>query len=424
MRKKTQRTLSFGVIGLAILAVAGCSSEESTEEATVPVQQVRVIAAKTGTLDTSRVASVTLAPERQIMAVVGGQVGGRVERIYKREGETVTAGEVVVQIDETTARLQVQQAQTQLQSARVQLAQAERQVQGAIDQAQIGFEAARTGLAIQEQSYAQGEKLLEAGGISPLELQGMKAQLDQARLAVQQAQDGLARAQRADTEQIAVIRLQVQAAQSAVELAQSNLDETTVEAPFGGTITELFTEEGQMVGSGTQIFALADIDPLLAVFRLPPEDAARLPVGSLVDIRYGGRTFQTPIIRNAGAPSVRDRLVQLTAALENSNIPAGSVAQVAYGLDLAQGTLIPSGAVQILEGKSYVYVVGGSEQETKAERKEVAVLAETGGTMAISGIEKGTQIIYPVPTTLRPDTTIKVIETATNSEPPSAQETE
>jgi hypothetical protein len=107
-----------------------------------------------------------------------------------------------------------------------------------------------------------------------------------------------------------------------------------------------------------------------------------------------------------------------------SNIPAGSVAQVAYGLDLAQGTLIPSGAVQILEGKSYVYVVGGSEQETKAERKEVAVLAETGGTMAISGIEKGTQIIYPVPTTLRPDTTIKVIETATNSEPPSAQETE
>ena len=94
------------------------------------------------------------------------------------------------------------------------------------------------------------------------------------------------------------------------------------------------------------------------------------------------------------------------------------------GLDLAQGTLIPSGAVQILEGKSYVYVVGGTEQETKAERKEVAVLAETGGTMAISGIESGDQVIYPVPTTLRPDTTIKVIETATSSEPPSAQETE
>lgn len=423
MRKRTRKSLSLGLVGLAVVVLASCSSEEETEETTVPVQQVRAVLAQSGSLDVSRVTSVSLTPERQIVAVVGGQVGGRVERIYKREGQTVNAGEMVAQIDQTTARLQLQQAQTQLQSAQVQLAQAQRQVQEGINQAQIALEAAQTNLTIQEQNYAQGEKLLEAGGISPIELQGMRAQLDQARLAFQQAQDGLDRAQRAESEQIALLRLQVQAAQSAVELAQNNLDETVIEAPFGGTVTELFTEEGQMVGPGTQIFALADSNPLLAVFRLPPEDAARLPVGSLVEIRYAGQSFSAPVIRNASVPSLRDRLVQLTAALENSNIPPGSVGQVVYDLDLAQGILIPSGAVQILEGKTYVYTVGGNEQEPKAERKEVSVLAETGGSMALSGLEPGALVIYPVPATLRPDTTVQVVGPEASKEP-EPQETE
>jgi HlyD family secretion protein len=83
--------------------------------------------------------------------------------------------------------------------------------------------------------------------------------------------------QRADTK--------VQQAQVALELAQINLAEGTLLAPFDGTVTSLGAIPGEFVGSDQGVVTLATLDDLqLETTDLSERDIARVKVGAPVSI--------------------------------------------------------------------------------------------------------------------------------------------
>ncbi|HLR46199.1 MAG TPA: efflux transporter periplasmic adaptor subunit, partial [Deinococcales bacterium] len=99
------------------------------------------------------------------------------------------------------------------------------------------------------------------------------------------------------------------------------------------------------------------------------------------------------------------RMVNLTAELEedSAGIPGGSVASLPYEIVLAEGALLPAGAVR---GGDEVLV----EQDGRAESLAVTVLAETGGQVAVSGLPEDARVIYPLPADLRPGTAVRIVD--------------
>lgn len=395
-----------------LLVACGPSADEPTPEATPAaveaprevVRRVRVVTAESGTLASTRSTSVTIEPAQESQVAAG--TTGRVEAVLVREGGVVAAGQPVVRLDAEALRLQVANARTSLESARVNLASAEQSSIEGQEQARVSLTSAEANLRLAEQQYAQSKALFEAGGLAQTALTQAEAGLEQARAGYQQAQNAVAQSGRSGSENLALLRLQVEGAQTQLAQAQSALDDAVITAPFAGEVADVMVEEGEFVAAGSPAFRLVSTERQLATFSVPPQDAALLTRQGTIHIPYGGLDYAAQIIRSAPVPG-QSRLVNLTAEVypSETRIPIGTVTQLDYPVELAQGVRLPAGSVQAGAGRSFVLVA----EEGRAVRRDVRIVAEVGGEAVVQGVEVGTEVIFPLPADLRPGATITVM---------------
>lgn len=387
-----------------VAAQAPEGNQDNSQTGSEPARQVRVVTVEEGVLSTSRSTSVNIDPAQESTVAAG--TSGQVANIIQREGSTVTVGDVVMQLDDTNLRLQADNAALAVERARVDLRSAELASSENQSQAQAALRAAETNLQLAETRYQEGQALLTAGGISSTEVTSLEANLQQARSSFQQASNAYARSLRANEEGLALARIAVQNAQNTLDQAREALADANITAPFTGEIAEILVEEGEFIGAGSPAFRIASSEEQLARFSVPPSDADNLVAQGIIYIPYNGLDYAAQIIRDSQV-SGQSRLVDITARLYQSEtrIPIGTVTQLPYQLDLAEGGLLPSGAVQAEAGSNFVYVI----EDERAQRQNVDILAEAGGQVALSGIDIGRDVIFPVPADLRAGTRVNVI---------------
>lgn len=387
-----------------VAAQAPEGNQNDNQTSQEPARQVRVVTVEQGVLSTSRSTSVTIDPAQESTVAAG--TSGQVANITQREGSTVNDGNVVIQLDDTNLRLQADNAALAVERARVDLRSAELASSEDQSQAQAALRAAETNLQLAETRYQEGQALLTAGGISSTEVTSLEANLQQARSSFQQASNAYSRSLRANEEGLALARIAVQNAQNTLDQAREALADADITAPFTGEIAEILVEEGEFIGAGSPAFRIASSEEQLARFSVPPSDADNLVEQGIVYIPYNGLDYAAQIIRNSQV-SGQSRLVDITAQLYQSEtrIPIGTVTQLPYQLDLAEGGLLPSGAVQAEAGNNFVYVI----ENERAQRQNVDILAEAGGQVALSGIEIDREVIFPVPADLRAGTRVNII---------------
>ena len=376
---------------------------ETTKEETV--RSVRVIVANEGTLTAQKSASVTIAPKQESSVASGAT--GRVEEILKREGGRVEEGEVVIRLDDNNVSLQVQNAQLTLDAAKINLEKATRATTEGGGQIEIALRSAQTNYDVLKKQYEESLELFDVGGVSQNQLDQLSAQLTQTESTLVQLQNSLAQNQRASTEDLSLLQLQISQAETALSQANDALNETQIRAPFAGEISQVFTEQGEFMAAGSPAFKLVSLSEQLGSFSVPPADAQKLiDQGELV-FRYQGLDYAAKVIRSNAAPNDQ-RLIGITAELYPSDvlIPSGTIAQLTYSVDEGKGVLVPTGAVVSESGQSYVYIVA----DNKALRQAVQVVDEVSGQAAISGIDVGAQVVFPLPNDLRDGASVKVLE--------------
>lgn len=366
---------------------------------------VRVVAARTGTLTVQRTSSATIQADRD--SNVAAQSGGNVVRVLATEGEQVRAGQVVVQLDDSqqrqaleNARLQVQQAQINLNQTRTTTGQATTSLNAAV-------QAAQATLSQAQQNAQSSESLYGLGGISLADLQSARAQLATAQSQLAQARNSLAQNGQNAQGSVPLQQAQLASAQAGVRQAEENLARTAVRAPFAGTVASLNVQVGEFAGQGSTVFRLVDPGSIKVKFNATPADAAALTAGTTLNLGYGGVNYVATV---QDSPSIAgtDRLVPITARVQGGGkLPVGASAQARYRATLGQGILVPSGAVQVDNGENSVYLAAGNV----ARRQAVTVVAESGGQVAVRGLEAGAQVISPVPPSLQDGAGIRV-ETA------------
>jgi multidrug efflux pump subunit AcrA (membrane-fusion protein) len=369
-----------------------------------PARQVRVVEVEEGVLSTSRSTSVTIDPAQESTVAAG--TSGQVANISIREGVTITEGELVVQLDDVDLRLRAENSALSVERARIDLRSAEIAASETQAQALASLRAAETNLQLAETRFNEGQSLLNAGGIASTEVTSLQANLAQARSNYQLASDSYARSLRANEETLALLRIAVQSAQNGLDQARESLSETRITAPFSGEVAEILVEEGEFVGSGSPVFRVSSTEEQLARFSVPPADADNLVEQGVIFIPYNGLDYAAQIIRNSQV-SGQTRLVDITAQIypSETRIPIGTVTQLPYQIDLAEGGLLPSGAVQAEAGSNFVYVI----EDDRAQRQTVNILAEAGGRVALTGIDVETEVIFPVPADLRAGTRVNII---------------
>ncbi len=267
-------------------------------------------------------------------SAVAPKTSGKILEVTVREGDTVTAGQVIARLDdaqvrakEDEARAALADAQAKMQGARDQIAvlqdqlrqnqlqtgQSTMDAEGRVRQAQADLTAAQADLVEQQAALRLAEfnrdaysRLAKTGAAS--ELQGLQAevQADQQAAAVAAAQRRVESSRGALTtaqasldnprirvaqvsgteaqiaqQQSTIASTKAATAQAQATLAQAEADraDLTVLAPFSGTVLTRAAEPGEVVQAGTAIVTLLDLSKVYLRGFIPEGDIGKVKIG-------------------------------------------------------------------------------------------------------------------------------------------------
>ena len=189
---------------------------------------------------------------------ISADVAGRIASVSVSDNQLVHTGDVLFTIDPQSYKIALDQADAALATARVNV----EQLRVAYATANAKLEAARATLAIRQKEWDRA---------SNLQKQGISAEsaLDDAHLALQQAQSNVALEEQDVANAVAALggdpniktddHPAVRAALAARDSAQHNLDKTTVLAPAEGIVAQVDSlNVGQFVGTGSTIATLVE----------------------------------------------------------------------------------------------------------------------------------------------------------------------
>jgi RND family efflux transporter MFP subunit len=190
---------------------------------------------------------------------------------------------------------------------------------------------------------------------------------------------------------------QLDQARAALRMAEQQVADATITAPFDGVVTARFHNAGDTVTlmPVSPILALTDVDHLEARLGVPEAIASFVKEGARVPgtTTPGGARFEA-VVRVKGAvidPASRTVEVLADVAAGGPALPPGTLVNVDFGTFAdREGLFLPASAVRTEGGASFVFVVA----DGKADRREVKVAQVTPGTVSVeSGLDASTEVI-------------------------------
>jgi len=290
------------------------------------VVEVRTAAVERGLVEQTVTNTRAGTVKVRLRAELSPQVGGLVVAIPHREGESVEAGDVVVELDDRAQRAELASARTTVEATRAQA-----------DEACLAAELA-------EKELSRVETLHARGIASDQNLDLLRTDRDRTRAGCTAAGAAIGQAE------------------SRVFASEIQLAFTQLRAPFAGTVAEVSTEVGEYITPsppGLPIPPVIDLlDPTSIYVSAPIDevDAERILTGQTVRVTVDSRPDQSfPGVVTRVAPYVleileQNRTVEVEVELDDPQpmmgVLPGTSADVELILDSRDDTLrIPASAV-------------------------------------------------------------------------------
>ena len=226
------------VATLLIIAAAIMGFRWYSQQSNIPEVDVERITRRH--LEAIVSASGTIEPELSVD--ISSSVMGRVTRLAVNEGDRVTAGQFLLEIDPENLQAAVDRGEASLQATR-----------SGLDQARVGTETARVNLELAQDNLKRQQELWELRLIS-------REAYDQARADVELRETELESRQ----VEISTARQRIRQESATLDSAQYDLSQVTITSPINGLVTRRNIEEGETVvigtmnNAGTVLLTIAD----------------------------------------------------------------------------------------------------------------------------------------------------------------------
>ena len=270
---KSWRIIAILLLCLVLAGGGACQGEpEEAEWQLVEVVQgdLTVIVSGSGNISVSQDASLAFG------------TGGKVDKVYVEEGDKVSEGDVLAKLDTSVLELALAQAELTLSTAEYNLDKAQQiYTRPDLNAARAAVSNARSYLR-----YAELVLATEANSLEQIEFWENEVYQAEVNLAAaeQRLEEMLAGGESAE---VALRRLEVEAARKALEQAQKELDEATITAPFDGLVGAIYVKEGDIIPPPTMA-------PTVAIYFITPtsmELSAEIDEIDIAEVRVGQRAI-------------------------------------------------------------------------------------------------------------------------------------
>jgi HlyD family secretion protein len=352
-------------------------------------------------------------------------ITGEVLEVDVNVGDHVTAGQVLVRIDDSTIRAQLAQNVGNLNAAQAHLAQVQSGDLGASSSAQANLSSARVTYQTALSNYQRNKQLFAQGFVSQSALEqaaqaeaAAQAALRSAQVTAQNAVLGDGSASAAQSE-VRNAQAAVQEAQGAVELTQAQLAQTVIRAPFTGVVTQRSVDPGTLAAPGTPLVQVSDLDPVYVNVNIPEENLPYIHSGTPVDITVDtlpGQTWHARVdaVNSATTAGTLSYLARIVLSNPELFLKAGMVANASFVKSQhTDVVIVPRAAVFEGESGDEVYVLAkasGCKCDGIARAVTVHRGLQTDMESEVSGpgIAPGMTVIVQRPDTLKEGSPVSI----------------
>jgi HlyD family secretion protein len=410
----------------AALGAAGCSRGGQQRQGPPPLA-VDVAKAKVGDIATFISLDGQIAPLQD--STLSSPQSGTLAAVLVNEGDRVSRGQLLAQIDDSTYRAQLAanqalaaQAAAKLRSSSIQLPISSQQYSSAQSQASQVLSAAKNRIATDqaalknaELNYKSNLQLAQQGYVSQTALEASRAAYVAAQQELNNARQALPAAQAAyrsaheslnqtqvDQATIDANRAALQQAQANVQLLQTQISQCAIYAPFDGVVTQRMLDPGAFAGPNQPIARVSELDSVYVNANVPDEDLNFVHSGTPVAFTsasipgktFRGRIMDVNAIPTAGTLSYRARVRQPNPG---EVLRGGMLVSVQIRKDSHKQTiLVPRTAIFQTDQGANVYTV--ADGKAKLLPVKLGLQTDTDSEVLGGTVKPGTLVI-----TTRPD---------------------
>ena len=383
--------------------VGGCSKEQKQEGSRKGPPQLetkKVRVAKVQRLDTEETVYATGSLGAQDRATLSAKVSGRVESIAADLGMVVKQGDLLAQIEKREYDLRRHQAEAALAQARARLGLSLSGEEDKVEPEKTSIVKEAQAVLNEATKNRDRVKNLRAEGVVP------EADVETAESTYQVAVNRYDEAVHEAKNRMATLRMR----QAELGLAEQQLKDTEIRAPFNGVVEQRQTSPGEFLNIGAPLMTVVRVDPVRLRLEVSEKDAPRVQIGQTVHIRVEGSEKQHDgkISRVSPVITADNRMLQAEADVPNPHgtLRPGSFVKANIVVnDKAPGMFVPEGSVITFAGMQKIFVL----REGKAVEKEVSLRREQNGLVEIMGEVKADEVVVVDPGTLRNGQPVEVI---------------
>lgn len=318
---------------------------------------------------------------------------GKVVACPVTKGESVKKGQLLVQIDDTQARIERERAASAVRTAAAQLEKAQtvtfEQARATSIQADLALEAA-------QRDYEQTKALAEAGAVS-------QTQLEQAQRNLKLNQE-LARSARAALESvsgsgsaIAILQAELQQRQLDLQEKERLLAEYQILAPADGELLDLYVKPGELLTSGSRAALLAAGQELRVKVQPDQRYADLAAVGNKAQVwvtndagvKWDASVVYTEPLGNAEQGSFT---AELAFDQEPPLYPGQLLSVQLFAAKQPDAVILPENYLTMQDGQNGVW----KAIDGRAEFVTVQLGIRTGdGVVVTQGLKEGDMVLLP-----------------------------
>lgn len=336
-----------------------------------------------GVLDAPQ--GVTLRPE----------IEGRITEISVESGDSVQAGDIVVQLSPDRDQAEVSAAQANENVSQAALSTSRSEVR-ALNAEKVELEAE---LDLQNTEYARTETLVADGALAQQDLDRVDRDRRAARGLLNAINERIAAAE----QEVSQAEASLAQARAQTDAVRADLDDKQVTSPITGIVGDVPVKLGDYVNAGDALTTITQNEVLEIDLEIPIEYRDRLRTGLPVEIVVGPNkdaiasgsiSFVSPQV-NAATQSI------LAKASFNNAVGLQDDQRVITRVIWSEqpGVLVPTTAITRLGGQTFVYVAQSEttedgETQMVAEQRQVTLGSIQGNSYEVTeGVDAGETIV-------------------------------
>ncbi|WAS98781.1 efflux RND transporter periplasmic adaptor subunit [Nannocystis punicea] len=263
----------------------------------------------------------------------------------------------------------------------------------------------------------EGDSVAEGQLLARLDGRAYQLQAARDKLSAQNAAKELQRLEQLtgllSREELDKQRYAAESALASAQVSRHQASQTTVSAPFAGTITRRHIDVGNLATTSKSLFTIADLSALDLELHVPEREASAVQAGAPATIELqDGSTFEARVERRA--PVVDPLTGTVKFVVRARSFPAGAVpgafARATLRVAVRESTpSVPRSAIVEVEGKPHVYVV----EDGRARRRpvELGLVGEERAEIR-GGVAEGAQIVVDAGTGIAEGMPVRAIAEA------------